>query len=205
MAKRTCRAFGAALILVFCAAAMTPAFAVDPVCDQVKAASQALTTKPFHLYMTETQSFANSTLEKAAGQIGMGGTKQSEEISTGKSLYVLTRGKWIDVQTSFAAMQQDKDSDPDTRKALETRKCQALADETMYGQASRVYLQSTPALGIETKLWVSKTTGLPVRADITNNQGSMKMVTVTRYEYSGVQAPANAMTMKDMVKSRTRQ
>lgn len=30
----------------------------------------------------------------------------------------------------------------------------------------------------------------------------MKQVTVARYEYSGVQAPANATTMKDMLKSR---
>jgi hypothetical protein len=30
----------------------------------------------------------------------------------------------------------------------------------------------------------------------------MKMVTVSRYEYSGVQAPAHTTTMQDMVKSR---
>ncbi len=48
----------------------------------------------------------------------MGGTKQSEEISTGKNVYLLTGGKWIDMQTSFAAM-QDKESDPETKEALE--------------------------------------------------------------------------------------
>jgi hypothetical protein len=129
----------------------------------------------------------------------MGGTKQSEEISTGKNIYVMNGGKWIDMQTSFAAMQDGKDSDPDTKKALEESKCKALPDETMYGQAASVYLQSTPALGIETKLWISKITHLPVRTDISIDQGAMK--TVARYEYSGVQAPANAKTMKDMLKS----
>ncbi len=201
MEKKSYRAFGASLTLAFCIAAVTPALAMDPVCNQISAATQVLTTKPFHMYMTETQSFANPNLAKAAGQIGMGGTTQSEEISTGKSIYVMTRGKWIDMQTSFAAMQQDKDSDPDTKKAMEESKCKALPDETMYGQAASVYLQSIPALGIETKSWISKITHLPIRTDTTNDAGAMKQVTVGRYEYSGVQAPANAMTMKDMLKS----
>jgi hypothetical protein len=202
MTKHSCRAFGASLTLAFCTAAITPAFAMDPVCNQLKATSQVLRTKPVHIYMTETQHFTNPTMAKAAGQLGMGGTKQSEEISTGKNVYVMTGGKWIDMQTSFAAMEQDKDSDPDAKEAMEGSKCKALPDETMYDQPASVYLQSTPALGIETKLWISKTTHLPVRTDMTNDQGAMKMVTVSRYEYSGVQAPAHTTTMQDMVKSR---
>jgi hypothetical protein len=202
MTKKSYPAFSTWLTLAVCTAAVTPALAMDPVCNQVNAGAEMLRTKPFHMYMTETQSFSNPNMAKAAGQIGMGGTKQSEEISTGKNIYVLTRGKWIDMQTSFAAMEQDKDSDPETKKAVEDSKCKALPDETMYGQAASVYLKSTPGLGIETKLWISKTTHLPVRTDITNNQGAMKQVTVARYEYSGVQAPANATTMKDMLKSR---
>lgn len=200
MEKNSYRVSGAWLALAFCSAAVTPALATDPVCNQLNAATQMLRTTPFHMYMTETQSFPNSNMAKVAGQIGMGGTKQSEEISTGKNIYVLNRGNWIDMQTSFSAMEQDKDSDPDTKKAMEESKCTALPDETMYGQAASVYLRSTPALGIETKLWISKSTHLPVRSDITHNQEAMKQVTVARYEYSGVQAPANAKTMKDMLK-----
>ncbi len=171
MEKKSYRAFGASLTLAFCTAAVTPALAMDPVCNQLHAATQMLETKPFHLYMTETQSFANPNLAKAAGQLGMGGTNQSEEISTGKNIYVMNRGKWIDMQTSFAAMQQDKDSDPDTKKAVGESTCKALPDETMYGQAASVYLQSTPALGIETKLWISKITNLPLRTDINQRSG----------------------------------
>jgi hypothetical protein len=201
MNKISCRAFGASLTFAFCTAAVTPSFAMDPLCNQLKATAQALRTMPFHLYMTETQSFTNPNMAKAAGQIGMGGTKQSEEISTGKNIYVMSGGKWIDMQTSFATMEQDKDSDPDSKKAMEESKCKALPDEAMYGQSASVYLQSTPELGIETKLWISKTTKLPVRMDMTNDQGAMKMLTVSRYEYGAVQAPANAMTMKDWAKS----
>ena len=56
------------------------------------------------MFMTETQRVANPNMAKAADQIAMGGTKQSEEISTGKNIYVMSKGKWIDMQTSFAAM-----------------------------------------------------------------------------------------------------
>ena len=202
MNKISCRTFGASLTLAFYTAAVTPALAMDTACIQLKAFTEMLKTKPFHIYMTETQSFTNANMAKAAGQIGMGGTKQSEEISTGKNIYVMSGGKWIDMQTSFAAMESDKDSDPDSKKALEDSKCKVLPDETMFGQSSNVYLQSIPDLGIETKIWISKSTNLPVRTDMTNDQGAMKMMTVSRYEYTGVQVPANVVTMKDMVKSR---
>jgi hypothetical protein len=201
MKKISCRTFGASLALACYTAAIAPAHAMDPVCNQVKAATQALKTMPFHTHITETQSFPNANMAKAAGRIGMGGTKQSEEISTGKNIYVMSGGKWIDMQTSFAAMEQDKDSDPDTKKVSEESKCKALPDEAMDGQLASVYLQSNPGLGIETKLWISKATNLPVRVDMTNDQGAMKILTVSRYEYGGVQAPAHATTMKDMVKS----
>jgi hypothetical protein len=199
--KKILCTFGVWPALACCTAAIAPAHAMDPVCNQVKAATQALKTMPFHAHITETQSFPNPTMAKAAGQIGMGGSKQSEEISTGKNIYVMSGGKWIDMQTSFAAMEQDKDSDPDAKKFLEESKCKALPDEAMDGQQASVYLQSIPGLGIETKLWISKTTNLPVRLDMTNDQGAMKMLTVSRYEYGDVQAPAHTTTMKDMVKS----
>jgi hypothetical protein len=204
MNKMLSRRLGASLTLVVNTAAMTPALAMDPVCNQLMAATKALRAMPVHIYMTETQSFANPNMAKAAGTIGMGGTKRSEEISTGDNVYVMTGGQWIDMQISFAAMQQDKDTDPDTKKALEESQCKVLPDETMYGQTAKVYLQSNPGLGIETKLWISKTTNLPVRTDMTNDQGAMTMLTVSRYEYSGVQAPAHATTMKDMANSRNR-
>jgi hypothetical protein len=194
---------GVSVTFGLCTAAIAPAVAMDPVCNQVKVVMKVLSTTPLHIYMTETQSFANPTLAKSAGQLGMGGTKQSEEISTGKSVYVLTDGKWVDMQISFAAMEEDKDSDPDTEKAIEDSKCKALPDEVMFGQPASVYIQSIPALGIENKLWISKAANRPVRTDMTNDAGSMKILTVSRYEYTGVQAPAHVVTMEEMVKSKS--
>jgi len=142
-------------------AGMNAALAADSVCNELKGSTLVLRTLPFHIYMTETQTFANSTLAKAGGQIGMGGTKPSEE-----------------------------------------SKCKALPDEVMYGQQARVYFRSSPALGIETKLWVSKSTNRPVRTDTTNDSGAMKILTVSRYEYGDVRAPVGAVTMAEMVKSK---
>jgi hypothetical protein len=177
----------------------SPAFAVDPVCSQLKTAVQVLRTAPFHLYITETQNITNPNMAKAASQIGMGGTKQSEEISTGKAIYVLSDGKWIDMQTSFASMEQDKDTDPDAQKTLAETKCKALPDEAMYGQQASVYLESTS--DIQSKLWISKATKLPLRTDITSGGGAMTILTVSRYEYGDVRAPEHSMTMQEMVKS----
>jgi hypothetical protein len=198
------RLFGASAAFALCATVATPALALDPVCTQVKAVMQTLRTTPMHIYLTETPNFTNAVMAKEAGQIGMGGTKQSEEISTAKSIYVMTDGKWVDMQTSFAAMEADKVSDPDTEKALADAKCKALPDEVMFGQPTKVYVQSIPGLGTETKLWISKATGRPVRTDMTNDGGgAMKMMTVSRYEYTDVQPPAHAMTMAEMVKSKS--
>jgi hypothetical protein len=194
----------ASATFALCATVATPALALDPVCTQVKAVMQILRTTPMHIYMTETQTFTSAAMAKEAGQIGMGGTKQSEEISTAKSIYVMTDGKWVDMQTSFAAMETDKDSDPDTEKAMADAKCKALPDEVIFGQTTKVYVQSIPALGTETKLWISKATNRLVRSDMTNDGGgAMKIMTVSRYEYTDVQAPAHAVTMADMVKSKS--
>jgi hypothetical protein len=73
----------------------------------------------------------------------------------------------------------------------------------MFGQPASVYLQSIPTLGIETKVWISKATNRPVRSDMTNDAGSMKMLTVSRYEYANVQAPAHVVTMEEMIKSKS--
>jgi hypothetical protein len=36
---------------------------------------------------------------------------------------------------------------------------------------------------------------------MTNDHGAMKLSTVSRYEYSGVQAPAHTITTQEMVRS----
>lgn len=191
------------LMVVPCLVAPKPALAMDPACAPLKSAMEAQRNRPFHMYMTQQRSFARANMTKAAATIGVAGSKNSEEISTGKDIYVLHDGKWIDMQTSFADMEKDKDADPDTKKAMESATCKQLPDETMYGQPSSVFVRNTPAIGIQTKLWISKSTHLPVRADITSDQGALKTVSSSRFEFGNVKAPAGAMTMKDMMKARS--
>jgi hypothetical protein len=51
--------------------------------------------------------------------------------------------------------------------------------------------------------WISKATNRPVRSDMINDAWSMQMLTVSRYEYASVQAPARVVTMEEMIKSKS--
>jgi hypothetical protein len=182
--------------------AVTPALAMDPVCQSLLTWQGGLKNKPFHMYMTSEDRF-DPKLAKAAASIGMAGVKKSEEIWTGKDIYVLNEGTWIDMRTSFADMMNDAEkNDPDIRKVREAERCQALPDEVAFGQPATVYQTHNPQTGVSTKIWLSKATHLPLKSEITTDAGPMKSLTSSRYEYGSVQAPANAVSMADMMKMR---
>jgi hypothetical protein len=111
--------------------------------------------------------------------------------------------KWIDMQISFAEMAKpgDPDSDPDIKKAHEAERCKALPDEIVAGQAAAVYRAHNPELGVDTKIWISKSTHLPLKSELTNGAGgsAMSSFTVSTYDYNNVRAPAGAISMKQMV------
>ena len=81
----------------------TPALAMDPVCQSLMQSQRNMANTPVHITIIETETWSKN-LSRAAASIGMGGTKKSEEISTGEDVYVLHGGKWIDMQTSLAEM-----------------------------------------------------------------------------------------------------
>jgi len=108
------------------------------------------------------------------------------------------------MQTSFMQMTSHDDDDPDVKKARDAEQCKALADETVAGQPASVYQTHNPESGVDTKIWFSKSTRLPIKSEMTTDVGAMKSFTVSRYEYTNTQAPANAMTMRDMMKARAR-
>lgn len=186
-------------------ASATPALAIDPACQPLMQSQRSMASTPVRISMTETRNWSKA-LSQAASGMGMGGAKKSEEISTGKSVYVLDGGKWIDMQTSFAGMAKLGDpSDPDIKKAQEATRCQALPDETVTGQAAAVYVEHNPS-GIDTKIWISKSTHLPLKSEITNKAAGAAMTsfTVATYDYNNVRAPAGAITMKQMMDERRR-
>lgn len=189
-------------VLTFGLICSMPALAMDPACQAPWAAEAGLKNKPFHMYMTSEDKYASANLSKAAATIGAAGVKTSEEIWTGKDAYVLTRGKWIDMKTSFAEMSQDDKDDPDIKKAREAERCRTLPDEAAFGQPTTVYQMHNPELGVDTKIWVSKNSHLPIKSEITTHVGPMTSFKSARYDYGNVQAPANPISMQDMVKRR---
>ncbi len=189
-----------------CAAFSTAALAMDPACQAEVQSQMNLAKTPVHMTMTETETWSKN-LSKAAASIGMGGTKTSEEISTGQDVYVRHGSKWIDMQTSFAEMAKLGDpNDPETKKEREAEQCQMLPDETVAGQAAAVYQARNPVSGIDMKIWVSKSTHLPLKSEMTNKAGgsAMSSFTVSSYDYKNVRAPVGAISMKQMVDGRRR-
>ena len=181
----------------------TQALAMDFACQAALAAQADLKNKPFHVYMTSENKYASANFSKAAASIGLTGVKKSEEISTGKDVYVLNNGKWIDMHMRFAEMSKSNQDDPDIKKAREKAReadqCKTLPDEAAFGQAATVYQTHNPETG-DTKIWVSKSTRLPIKAETTNKVGPMTKFVSTRYDYGNVQAPPNAISMSDMMK-----
>ena len=184
-------------------AIVAPALAMDPACQALIQSQRSMASRPVHIFMTETRTWSKP-LSKAAAGLDMSGAKKSEEISTGKALYVKHGAGWIDMQTSFAEMMKLGDpNDPDTKKELDGMQCKALPDETVSGQAATVYQEHSPS-GIDTKIWISKSTHLPLKSEITNKAGgpALTSFTVATYDYTNVLAPVGAMSMKQMMNAR---
>jgi hypothetical protein len=188
--------------LVCCSIAFAPpALATDPACQPLIQSQLKMEARPVHIFMTETRTWSKALSGAAAG-MGMGGAKKSEEISTGKAVYVLHDGKWIDMGASFAGAHGDP-NDPEIKKAQEGHRCTAFPDETVAGQAAAVYQEHNPS-GIDTKVWVSKSTHLALKSEITNKAAGPAMTSfiVSAYDYNNVRAPVGAITMQQMMNAR---
>lgn len=180
---------------------VTPALAMDPACQPLMQSQRNMANTPVHITLTETETWSKN-LSRAAASIGASGTKKSEEISTGKGVYVRHGEKWIDMQMSFSEMAKMGDpNDPDIKKASEAARCKALPEETVAGLTAAVYQEHNPESGIDTKIWISKSTHLPLKSEITNKAAgaAMSSFTVETYDYKNVQAPVGAISMKQMM------
>jgi len=181
-------------------ACATPALAMDPLCQSLMTMQAHNAKTPFHMYMTSQTTFKNAASARAGAQIGMAGTKKSEEISTGKDIYVLHDGKWIDMKTD-PSKKADPD-DEDAKASREAARCHALPDEMVAGQPASVYQQDNAADGMHLKFWMSKSTHLMLKSELTTDAGPMKQVALSTYDYKNVQAPSGAMTMQQMMQAR---
>jgi hypothetical protein len=104
----------------------------------------------------------------------------SEQINTGKAIYVLSGGKWVvSPMTSKEMFDNEQDNIKNSKSA-----CRAVRDESIDGVSATLYSVHEDLDGTvsESQLWISKASGLPVH---------MKMEGIeSRYVYSDVVAPS---------------
>jgi hypothetical protein len=177
------------MLVCLLSSAVTPALAVDHICLKIEGATSATMKKPFHVYITEERIYPSPTLANAAAKMGLSGTRISEEIFTGTATFVEINGKWRRSPINVAKMRQDSANDPDAKEVREHQKCFALPDETVGGESTSVYRTDNSSLGVTTKLWISKSHQLPLKAVTTTDVGAEKSTASMRYDYNNVQAP----------------
>lgn len=156
----------------------TSAFALDPACKAVADANDKLVTVPVHIYSNETA-------------VGTGGrTRSSEIIYLTDKTYVFVNGKWrvspIGRKETEAARKQ--------AEAASTVTCRQVREESVNGEAAVLYSthNQTQDAKFDTQLWISKSRGLPLKAEMDMDVGGAagKTHRTMRYEYTNVQAPA---------------
>jgi hypothetical protein len=137
-------------------------------CKLVFGATSKILNTPVHLYVTTN--------------IG-GKTQAVESIYAAGAIYIKFNGKW---SPSPITMQETKQLE---QKNLQNNKatCRYLNDEPVNGEMAAVYSvhDVSPKGVVDTKIWISKAKGLPLRQedDVDKTHNS------TRYEYGNVKPP----------------
>jgi hypothetical protein len=155
-----------------------PLVAADPACQPLIDASNKLYTVPVHIYNTETAAYTG------------GKPRQSESIFLNDKTYVMTSGKWKLSPMSVQKMRA-------LREKAETEgvTCRRLGDDIVNGEPAILFAmhQKDEDQTIDSKNWISKSRGLPLKAERDMDVGGTggKSHSTTRYEYTNVQAPSS--------------
>jgi len=143
-------------------------FASDVGCKAVFEATLRQMQTPYHSYTT---------------MMLVPGAKPrlSEQINTGKILYLLTNGKWAVARITPEAMREQETENIKDSNAV----CSVVRDEPVDGVNATLYKVHEERAGSasDSQVWISKANGLPLR---------MKMdepAVDSRYSYSNVVAP----------------
>jgi hypothetical protein len=116
------------------------------------------------------------------------GAAPSEGIATGDAMYVKVGGVWRKSPMTMHGMLAQQEEN--IRSATLTS-CTALPDEVVNGTPAAVWhaRYEQPDLGAsESKVWISKATGLPLRTEVSVQAGQKTSVTTT-YDYDHIVAP----------------
>lgn len=151
-------------------------------CAPLFTASSKLYEKPFHVYMIDTA--------QTDAQLNGGKPRVSESIWTGAAVYVLVRMKWRKSPVDVAEMRKMATDNPSQAKAT----CSHVRDESVNGEPAAVWrIQSVSEFDKrDTDEWISRSRGVVLKSDVHDDVGGAfgKSHTVSRYEYTNVQAPA---------------
>ena len=138
-------------------------------CKLVLDAMTKLIDTPTHAYVT----------------MNIGGNPQTgESIYAGGLVYAKYGGKWS-AGTTTKEMKEIADKNRQNNKTT----CRYLKDEPINGEMTAVYSvhDVSPKSTSDSKTWISKAKGLPLRSDIDMEGGKSHIS--TRYEYGNVKPP----------------
>jgi hypothetical protein len=157
-------------------------FAQDPACKPLFDAMTHLFNTPSHQYVTQTST-------------ALGGQPQeSELINTGSAMYVLIDGKWHASHLSAAQLQEREE---ENRKSAKVTNCKVVREEAIDGVPVTVFNSHTETgFGVsDQQIWLSKSTGLPLRETIDMDLGEKtgKSHVEVRVVYVKIEAPANVV------------
>jgi hypothetical protein len=157
---------------VFCLG-VAPLAAQDT-CKPVFDALNKMMTVPVHIYSTSS---------------GDAGDKTSESIFLDDKVYSNAAGKWA--LSPIKAKELAKQEDEGRKKTVNA--CKFLKDDSVNGETAGQYsMRSTgPDQKTESQMWISKSTGMPVRneVDLSNGKGDKKSHYSVRFEYKKIEAP----------------
>ena len=162
------------LMIVLLGAGSALAQALSPECQAMMDAGMKQFTVPSHAFMTSTG--ISSALA------------QSEMINVNGATYAMVNGTWMKSPVSVEQLIQQSQAQVASAKS---HTCQVMPDETVDGVAASVYTSHTEtATGVtDSRVWIAKATGLPIKSEIDMTMGARKSHTSVRYEYNNVTAP----------------
>lgn len=172
--------FATAIGLVAAITLLTgPALAADPSCKLVADAATKYLTIRTHIYTTEN------------GPSTGGKPRNVETIYLIDKTYVQINGRW---RVSPVTPKMMLDNLKEARAEADSNShstCQMVREEAVDGAAATLYSSHTENQNMkaDSQIWISKSSGLPLKMEETADTGAGKNHRVSRFEYTNVQAP----------------
>ena len=167
------------VVLLTAVTGISGVLGADAACKPAADAYIKLTTTPVHEYMSETAAYTG------------GKTRTSELVYVNHLTYIQVGGRWLVSPMGEKDRQKMRDAANDPKRSAT---CKVLGDEAVSGEAAVMYSihQQTGENQIDTRVWISRTRGLPLKDERNMDVGGMagKSHRATRYDYANVQAPA---------------